>query len=67
MLRINELKLPLNHTEAELSNAIINKLAVKAEALKDFSVFKRSYDARKKDNIQLIYPARTGTLAYVER
>lgn len=55
MLRINELKLPLNHTEAELSAAIVKKLGVNAEELEGFSVFKRSYDARQKSNIYLIY------------
>ena len=55
MLRINELKLPLNHTEEELSAAIVKKLAINAEELEGFSVFKRSYDARKKSNIFLIY------------
>ncbi len=55
MLRINELKLPLNHTDDDLSAAIIKKLDISADDLVDFSVFKRSYDARKKTNIQLIY------------
>ena len=55
MLRINELKLPLHHTAQDLSQAIISKLAIEAAQLLDFTVFKRSYDARKKSNIQLIY------------
>ncbi|WP_339672571.1 NAD(P)/FAD-dependent oxidoreductase [Dasania marina] len=55
MLRINELKLPLNHTEQDLTAAIIEKLAIKPSELQSFSVFKRSYDARKKANILLIY------------
>ncbi len=55
MLRINELKLPLNHTDEDLSAAIINKLAIESAELVSFSVFKRSYDARKKTSIQLIY------------
>ena len=55
MLRINELKLPLNHTEQDLTAAIIEKLAIKPSELQSFSVFKRSYDARKKANILLIH------------
>ncbi len=55
MLRINELKLPLDHTEAQLSKAIAAKLAIHSAELLDFNVFKRSYDARNKSNIQLIY------------
>ena len=55
MLRINELKLPLHHTDVELTQAIIKKLAISADALLGFSIFKRAYDARKKTQIQLIY------------
>ncbi len=55
MLRINELKLPLNHTQDDLSHAIVKKLAITAEDLLGFTVFKRSYDARQKTKIVLIY------------
>jgi len=55
MLRITELRLPLNHAEGDLRPAIVTRLGVKDEQLKVFSVFKRSYDARKKSAIVLIY------------
>jgi len=55
MLRVNEIKLPLDHEDDALSAAIINKLEVAPEDLLSFSLFKRSYDARKKANILLIY------------
>ena len=55
MLRINELKLPLNHAEEDLSLAVIERLGVAAEDLLDIDIFKRSYDARNKRQIQLIY------------
>ena len=55
MLRINEVKLPLDHSDAQLSETIALTLGVSASELIDFTVFKRSYDARKKSNIQLIY------------
>jgi hypothetical protein len=55
MLRLTEIKLPLNHTEDELPAIIINKLALAPDELSGFTVFKRSFDARKKNNIQLIY------------
>jgi len=55
MIRLTEIKLPLNHDEAALPAAIINKLKIKPEQLKSFSMFKRGYDARKKSDIQLIY------------
>jgi hypothetical protein len=55
MLRLNEVKLPLNHTEEELPAAILARLDIPADALLGFTVFKRSYDARKKTAIVLIY------------
>jgi|TARA_B110000116_G_scaffold224983_1_gene204755 uncharacterized FAD-dependent dehydrogenase len=55
MLRINEVKLPLDHSDDQLSETIALTLGVSASELIEFTVFKRSYDARKKSNIQLIY------------
>ncbi|MDO7642251.1 MAG: hypothetical protein MUQ76_09875, partial [Reinekea forsetii] len=55
MLRLNEIKLALNHSEADLRAAICATLAIRDEALLSYSLFKRSYDARKKKNILLIY------------
>jgi hypothetical protein len=55
MLRLNEIKLPLNHAEADLPLAILARLEIPAADLLDFSIFKRSYDARKKSQILLIY------------
>jgi len=55
MLRVSEVKLPLNHTDAQLPEAILKILGINAEELVRFSIFKRSYDARKKSQILLIY------------
>ena len=55
MLRINELKLPLNHPEPALRDAIVGRLGIADADLLDFTVFKRSYDARKRSAIVLIY------------
>ena len=55
MLRLNEIKLPLNHAEPELAQAILARLQISAEQMLGFTVYKRSYDARKKSNISLIY------------
>ena len=55
MLRITELRLPLGHAEDALRPAIVARLGVVGAELLTFTVFKRSYDARKKSAIQLIY------------
>ncbi|MCA1857513.1 NAD(P)/FAD-dependent oxidoreductase [Massilia oculi] len=55
MLRISELKLPLDHPEAALREAILARLGIASAELLGFTVFKRSYDARKKSAIVLIY------------
>jgi len=55
MLRLTEIKLRLNHSDSDLEAAILKKLGIKSEELINFSVFKRSYDARKKNEIKLIY------------
>jgi len=55
MLRITELRLPLDHAEDALRPAIVARLAIADAELIDFTVFKRSYDARKKTAVVLIY------------
>ncbi|MBB5203464.1 hypothetical protein HNQ51_000757 [Inhella inkyongensis] len=58
MLRITDLRLPLNHTDAQLHAAVLQRLGLtpqQAEQLKGFTVFKRAHDARKKTAMQLIY------------
>ncbi|MEL6491042.1 MAG: NAD(P)/FAD-dependent oxidoreductase [Cyanobacteria bacterium J06621_3] len=55
MLRLKEVKLPLNHTEADLKAAVLQKLKISEHELTSYSVFKRSYDARKKNAISLVY------------
>ncbi len=55
MLRLTELKLPLDHPPEALRAAILARLALRDEALLGFSIFKRSYDARKKHALLLVY------------
>ncbi len=56
MLRITDLRLPLDHPEEALRKAVVKRLALAdAGQLRSFSVFKRSHDARKKSAIVLIY------------
>ena len=55
MLRLTELKLPLDHTEADLKAAILARLGLAAEELLDYRIFRRGYDARKRSQVVFIY------------
>ena len=55
MLRLNEVKLPLDHSEEELHAAVIERLDIELKDLLNCVVFRRSVDARKRSSIQLIY------------
>lgn len=55
MLRLTDIKLPLDHNDDALPQAIISKLGITAGDLLETSVFKRGYDARNNKDIQLIY------------
>ena len=55
VLRITELRLPLNHADEALRSAVLLCLGVADAALKAFTVFRRAYDARRKSAVVLIY------------
>ncbi|MGK0499233.1 MAG: putative FAD-dependent dehydrogenase [Oceanicoccus sp.] len=55
MLRLTNIKLPLDHSSGELKQQVITKLELKESDFTRLSIFKRSYDARKKSSIFLIY------------
>ena len=47
MLRLTEIRLPLDHPEDALRAAILKRLAIAAGDLRAFTVFRRAVDARK--------------------
>ena len=55
MLRLNEVKLSLDHSEEELHAAVANRLSIKVEDLLHCEVYRRAIDARKRSAIQLTY------------
>ncbi len=55
MLRLTEIKLRLDHTESELVAAILQRLGIAADELTEFSIARRSYDARKRGAVTFIY------------
>jgi uncharacterized FAD-dependent dehydrogenase len=55
MLRITDIRLPIDHTPDALAAAIAAKLKISRAALLDFTVIKRGQDARKKPKIFYVY------------
>jgi uncharacterized protein len=55
VIRITELALPLDCPPSALGKAIVRRLGIEAADLLDFTVFKRSYDARKKHAVTFVY------------
>ena len=55
MLRLTELRLGLDHSDDELREGVLARLGVAAGALRQWRVFRRGYDARKKSRIVLVY------------
>jgi uncharacterized FAD-dependent dehydrogenase len=55
MLRVNEIKLPLDHAPGDLAEALLVKLKIAAADLLDYRIFRQAVDARKKRSILLVY------------
>lgn len=55
MIRIMKLKLPPNHTEAQLKKKIASMLSIRPEEILSWRIVKRSIDARKKPDVAFVY------------
>ncbi|MBD2421994.1 FAD-dependent oxidoreductase [Cyanobium sp. FACHB-13342] len=55
MLRLSELKLPLDHSDADLKAAVCRRLRLEPQQLQGLRLVKRSVDARKPQAIALVY------------
>ncbi len=55
MLRLTELKLPLDHSEHELRCALVLRLGIDERELLGYTVIRRGYDARKRSAVVLVY------------
>ena len=62
MLRLTEIKLPLNHNENDIKAQILKRLKTPENELLRYSVFKRSIDARKKNRIVITYSLNVETV-----
>jgi len=55
MLRLTEIKLPIDHPEDAIRAAIIKRLGIRAEDLAGYSIARRGHDARKPEAILFVY------------
>ncbi len=55
MLRVNEIRLPLEHPPEALRVAVAERLAVPLAAIGELSVFRRSHDVRKTGAPRFVY------------
>ena len=55
MLRLTEIKLPLDHSADDLRAAILSRLGIAPALLQGYTIFRRAVDARKRSAIHLIY------------
>ena len=55
MLRLTELKLPLDHRPDALHDAVLARLAIPPVELLSLAIVRRGYDARRRSAITLVY------------
>jgi uncharacterized FAD-dependent dehydrogenase len=55
LLRITDLRLPLDHDDGALKTAVARTLQIPAATIHDCKIARRGFDARKRDRIALIY------------
>lgn len=55
MIRINQIKLPIGHTEKDLMQKVCRLLRIREEQMTSHAVARRSIDARKKPHLQYVY------------
>ena len=55
MLRLTEVKLPLDHSEDAMRAAILKRLGIATNEIVSYSIFRRGIDARKSASIAFIY------------
>ena len=55
MLRINNIKMPINHNDNDLKKAVENTLDINKKEFKSFEITGQAIDARNKNNIIYVY------------
>ncbi|MBI1375448.1 MAG: hypothetical protein GC159_22260 [Phycisphaera sp.] len=55
MLRLTEIKLPIEHDEDQLVDAILQRLSLRREQLLGYTIYRRGVDARRRGPVSFIY------------
>lgn len=55
VIRINQIKLPIQHNQAQLEQKIRKTLKIKPEQVREYQIVKKSIDARKKPELFYVY------------
>ena len=55
MIRVSQLKLPVEHSEEQFCQKIEKSLKIKKDQIKKLQIVKKSIDARKKPDISIVY------------
>ena len=70
MIQITQLKMPVLHTREELEAQIAGFLRVRPEEIKSWKIARRSIDARKREDLKMVYTIYaeiTACLLYTSR
>ena len=55
MIRVSQLKLPVEHSEEQFYQKIEKSLKIKRDQIKKLQIVKKSMDARKKPEVSIVY------------
>ena len=55
MIRVSQLKLPVEHSEEQFYQKIEKSLKIKKDQIKKLQIAKKSIDARKKPEVSIVY------------
>jgi uncharacterized FAD-dependent dehydrogenase len=55
MIRLRDITLPFDHKEAALAGSILERMGIPDRQLLNFTIVRRSIDARRKNNIMAVY------------
>lgn len=55
MIRVNQLKMPIRHTQKELQQELLRVMKIREEQLTGFEIRRRSLDARRRDKLHYTY------------